>query len=110
MCPTLSPVRPASRGTSPRQLPVRANEMAVIAVGDALEIVLVFRLRLPEVACRRNFGNDALRPEAGRVDIGYCFFGRATLLVARVEDVGTVARAAVVALTVSRRRDRKRVG
>src|SRR3546814_9704830 len=92
MCPTLSPVRPASRSTSPRQLPVRANEMAVVAVGDALEIVLVFRLRLPEVACRRNFGNDALRPEAGRVDIGYRFFGRATLVVTRVGDRGTVAR------------------
>src|SRR3546814_770927 len=78
--------------------------MAVIAVGDALEIVLVFRLRLPKVSCRRNFRNDALRPQAGRIDIGYRFFGRATLLVTRVEDRGTVARAAVVALTVQRRR------
>src|SRR3546814_4160070 len=45
-----------------------------------------------------------LRPQAGRSDIGYRFFGRATLLVTCVEDRGTVAHAAVVALAVQCRR------
>ena len=64
----------------------------------------MLRFRFPEIAGRRNFRNDAPRPQAGRIDIGYCLFGRATLLVIRVEDRGTVARAAVVALAVRRRR------
>ena len=64
----------------------------------------MLRFRFPEIAGRRNFRNDAPRPQAGRVDIGYCFFDRATLLVTRVEDRGVVARAAVVALAVRRRR------
>ena len=62
----------------------------------------MLRFRFPEIAGRRNFRNDAPRPQAGRIDIGYCLFGRATLLVTRVEDRGTVARAAVVALAVRR--------
>src|SRR4029450_6684141 len=89
---------------SPWQLPVRANEVAGVTTWDALQIVLMLRFRFPEIAGRRNFRNDTSRPQAGRIDIGYCFFGRATLLVTRVEDRGTVARAAVVALAVRRRR------
>ena len=63
----------------------------------------MLRFRFPEIAGRRNFRNDAPRPQAGRIDIGYCLFRRTTLLVTRVEDCGTVARAAVVALAVQRR-------
>src|ERR1700752_4801209 len=82
--------------------PVRANEMAGVTIRDALKIILMLRFRFPELAGRRHFRHDAPRPQARRIDIGYRVFGRATLLVTRVEDCGTVARAAVVALAVRR--------
>src|SRR4029453_33959 len=64
----------------------------------------MLRFPFPESAGRRNFRHDGPRPQARRIEVGYCLFGRSTLLVARVEHRGTVARAAVVALAVPRRR------
>lgn len=67
-------------------------------------MILMRRLRFPEIAGRRNFRNDAPRKQAGRIDVRYCLFGRPTLRVTRVEDRRTVASAKVVPLTVEGRR------
>src|SRR4051812_7000882 len=40
-----------------RQLPIRANEVAGIAVGIALQVILVLRFRLPERADRGHLGH-----------------------------------------------------
>ena len=47
-----------------RQPPMRSNEMAGIAVGNSLEIVLMLGLGFPEVAGWNDFGNDLGRPKA----------------------------------------------
>jgi hypothetical protein len=38
------------RSVSPRQLPVRANEMAGVTIRDALKIILMLRFGFPELA------------------------------------------------------------
>src|SRR5690606_21265638 len=70
----------------------------------ALQIILVLRLRLPEVTGRGDLGRDPAGPDAGRLDIGDGIARDALLLWRGVEDAGTIARAAVVALAVQRRR------
>src|SRR4051812_40335148 len=44
-----------------RQLPAGANKVAGVAGRIALEVVLMLRLRLPEVARRREFRDDLAR-------------------------------------------------
>src|SRR6188472_2868408 len=84
-----------------RQLPARPDEMARIAVRDALEIILVFRLRFPERARRSHLRHHAPRPQPGSVDVGDGVLGDSSLLVAGREDGGTVAGAHVVALAIA---------
>src|SRR3954453_12293168 len=87
-----------------RQLPVRPREVAVVAVGGALEVVLMFGLGLPEGAGGADRGHHLARPDARGVDVGDRVLGDPALLVARIEDLGAVGRAHVVALTVLGRR------
>ena len=47
-----------------RQSPVGPDEMAGVAVGITLEIILMLGFGLPEVACRNDFRNDLARPQA----------------------------------------------
>ena len=47
-----------------RQSPVGPDEMAGVAVGISLEIILMLGFGLPEVACRNDFRNDLARPQA----------------------------------------------
>ena len=47
-----------------RQSPVGPDEMAGVAVGISLEIVLMLGFGLPEVACRNDFRNHLARPQA----------------------------------------------
>jgi len=47
-----------------RQSPVGPDEMAGVAVGILLEIILMLGFGLPEVACRNDFRNDLARPQA----------------------------------------------
>jgi hypothetical protein len=47
-----------------RQSPVGPDEMAGVAVGIPLEVILMLGFGLPEVACRNDFGNDLARPQA----------------------------------------------
>src|SRR5699024_795164 len=53
-----------------RQSPAGSHEMAVVARGIALQIVLVLGLGLPERAGRRDLGGDLVGPQAGGVDVG----------------------------------------
>jgi len=85
-----------------RQLPPRTDKMAGIAVGDALKVILVFRLRFPERTCGRYLRHHTSRPQPRSVDVGDRVFGDALLLVAGREDRGTVAGPGVVALAVAR--------
>ena len=71
--------------------------MAGISVRSALEVVLVFRLGLPEVAGGLYFGHHLARPQAGGIDIGDRVFGDVLLLVVFIEDRRAIAGAAVVA-------------
>src|SRR4051794_16640224 len=80
-----------SRVASARQLPVGADKVAGVAPGNAIEIILVLRLRLPEVARWGEFRDHLAGPEAGCVHIGNRVFGNLPLLVRDVEDRGTVA-------------------
>src|SRR6476620_12376270 len=76
----------------PRKLPIRPREMAGVAVGVVLQIVLVLRLRLPERALRNNLGDNLPRPEAGGLDVGDRVLRNPLLPVAGVEDRPTIAR------------------
>jgi hypothetical protein len=71
---------------TPRQFPFRPNEVAGVAGGVVLEIVLMFGLGFPEITRRRQFGHDLARPQTGRIDIGNGVFGNFLLRVAGVED------------------------
>ena len=46
-----------------RQSPVGPDEMAGVAIGISLEIILMLRLGLPEVACRNDLRNNLARPQ-----------------------------------------------
>src|SRR6185369_1280765 len=87
-----------------RQAPVRPNVVAGVAVRIFLQVVLVLRLGLPERSRGSDLGDDLARPEARRLDVGDRVLGDLLLLVAREVDRRAVARAAVVALAVLRRR------
>src|SRR6266403_852256 len=86
------------------QLPPRSDEMACVSVWDALQVILVFRLRFPEGSRRGHFGHHSSGPQARRVDIGDGVLGDAPLLIAGREDGRVVADAHVVALAIARRR------
>ena len=47
-----------------RQSPMGPDEMAGVAAGISLEIILMLAFGLPEVACRHDFGHDLARPQA----------------------------------------------
>jgi hypothetical protein len=78
--------------------------MAGVAVGNALEIILMLGLGLPEVACSNHFGHDLPRPQAGRIDVLDCVFGDPLLRIAREKDRRSIPGADVVALAIARAR------
>ena len=82
----------------------RPREVAGVAVRVALEVVLVLGLGLPEGDGLADLGHDLAGPQARGVDVGDRVLGDPALLVARVEDLGAVAGADVVALAVLGRR------
>src|SRR5918999_1326777 len=101
----LSPARfGLSGGLAVWQLPARPREVAVVAVRVVLEVVLVLGLGLPEGDSLAELGHHLAGPQAGGVDVGDRVLGDPALLVARVEDLGAVAGADVVALAVLGRR------
>src|SRR6478672_7871528 len=93
----------ADRVGAVRELPVRPDEVARVAVGVLLEVVLVLGFGFPEGPRRGDLGDDLAGPDAGGVDVLDRVFGDRALLVVRVEDRRPVAGADVVALAVHRR-------
>src|SRR6478735_1300724 len=83
------------------QHPTGPHEVAGVAVGDLLQVVLVLLLGLPEVTRGLHLGDDLAGPQARRVDVGDGVLGDGLLLVAGVEDRRAVAAAHVVALPVA---------
>src|SRR3954467_14552190 len=86
------------------QLPARAREVAGVPVRVVLEVVLVLGLGLPEGDGLADLGHRFPGPQARGVDVGDRVLGDLALLVARIEDLGAVAGADVVALAILRRR------
>ena len=84
-----------------RQLPAWPDEVAGVAVGVVLQVVLVLGLGLPERPGRRHLGDDLARPQPGGVHVRDRVLGDALLLVAGVEDRRAVAGPDVVALPVA---------
>src|SRR5215216_6005535 len=82
------------------QLPVLPDEMTVVAIRNALEVVLMLRLGFPEIAGWSDFGDHLARPKPRSIDVGDRVFGNPLLFFAGVEDRRAVARADVVALAV----------
>jgi hypothetical protein len=88
----------------PGQNPIRADEVACVAVRVSLEVVLMLGLGFPEWSCRHYLGHDFSGPAPRGVDVGDCLLGDATLLLIEVEDRRAIARPEVVALAVHGRR------
>ena len=74
--------------------------MAGVAIGQALQIILVLRLGLPEIAGGCHPGDHLAGPQTGRVDVGDGVFGDPPLLIGRGEDRRTVGGTEVIALTI----------
>src|ERR1700740_1404998 len=88
-------------GLAARQLPARPDEVTGISVRVPLEIILMLRLGLPEIADRRQFGHHLAWPQARRFDVGDGVARDLLLLGAGVENRRPVAGADVVALAVA---------
>src|SRR5712671_718661 len=86
-----------------RQRPVRPDEVAGVAVGVFLQIILMLGLGLPERSGGSHLGDHLARPKPGGIDVGDGVLRDPLLLVAGIEDRRAVAGAAVVALAVARR-------
>src|SRR6478735_2380029 len=101
----LLPISPWSErpsGVPLRQLPVGSREVARVAVGIALEVVLMLGLGLPERTGGGHLGDHRAGPDARGVDVGDGVLGDLLLLVVEVEDGRAVAQTDVVALPVLR--------
>src|SRR4051812_10247101 len=98
--PYFPPKVGSGRSLAVWQLPARAREVAGVPVGVPLEVVLVLGLGLPEGDGLADLGDDLAGPQAAGVDVGDRVLGDLALLGARVEDLGAVAGAEVVALAV----------
>ena len=84
-----------------RKSPPWSDELTRIAAGILQQIVLVLGFGLPEVTRRYDFGDDFARPQTGFVNISDRIFGNLALLVRRIENRRSIARADVVALAVA---------
>src|SRR5262249_30575957 len=71
-----------------RQLPPWSDVVAGVAVGVALQVVLVLGFGFPERSGRGDFGDHLAGPQARSVHVGDGVFGDLLLLVAGVEDGG----------------------
>src|SRR6202012_721604 len=74
--------------------------MAGVAIRNSLQVVLMFRFRFPEIACRSDLGHDLSRPEAGCVDVRDPVLGNLFLLIGGVKNWGAIAQAAIISLPV----------
>src|SRR5664279_3728614 len=76
--------------------------MAGIAIGKSLEVILMLRLGVPEVAGWKDLGNDLGGPKTCSIDVGNRIFGNPPLLVAGIENCRSIAGPDVVALAIAR--------
>ena len=76
--------------------------MAGVAVGIALQVILVLRLRLPEVPHRLDLGHGLARPQARSVYVCDGILGYPFLLIVDEVDRRPIGAADVVALSISR--------
>ena len=83
-----------------RQYPVRARVVAGVAAGETFQIILMFRLGLPEVANRREFGGYFSRPQIRGIDVGNRVERRLLLGVINVINRRTIRRASIITLPV----------
>ena len=60
--------------------------MARVTARALLEIVLVLRLRFPEIADRLDFGDDFAVPQSGGVDVGDRLLSDPFLLLVDIVD------------------------
>jgi hypothetical protein len=91
-------------GGSAGQFPARTDEVTGVAIGIALQVVLVLGFRLPEFTSGSDFRYNPARPKARSVDVGDRVLCEATLLIVGVEDRRAVAHAYIVTLTIAGRR------
>ena len=89
---------------SAEQFPARTDEMTRVAIGIALQVVLVLGFRLPEVTSGSDFCHNPARPKARSIDVGDRVLREATLLIDGVEDRRAVAHSYIVTLTIAGRR------
>jgi hypothetical protein len=75
-----------------------------IAARTLLQIVLVLRLGLPEIAGRLHLGDHFSIPKPGRIHIGDRLLGDVLLLHPEVIDGRPVGETTIIALAVLRRR------
>src|SRR4051794_30393223 len=75
-----------------RQLPVRPREVARVAVGVPLQVVLVLGFRFPERPGCDDLGDDLAGPESGGFDVGDRVLRDSLLLIIGVEDRRAIAR------------------
>src|SRR5204862_7329987 len=87
-----------------RKPPVGPDKVAGVAVWITFQVILMLRLRLPEVTCRGKFRHHLPRPEPRSVHVRDRFLGHSPLFITGVEDGRTVARANVITLTIERGR------
>ena len=74
--------------------------MAGVSVGNALQIVLMFRFGLPEIPRRHKLRYGLARPKCRGVDISDGLLSNPLLFFAGVEDCGAITVAEIVSLPV----------
>src|SRR5580698_3177261 len=85
------------------QCPIWPDEMASVAIGIFLQIVLMLRLSFPEWTHRLNLGNDLARPDSRRIDVSDRLFSDSLLFWRRIENSGSIAGTGIIALPIHRR-------
>jgi hypothetical protein len=81
--------------------PARSDEVAGVSVRNALQVVLMLRLRLPEFSRRHNFRYCFTGPQSRGIDVSNGFFSNALLLVAGIENCGAITVAKIISLAIS---------
>src|SRR5690348_8791258 len=84
-----------------RKSPVRPNKVAGIAIRDALEVILMLGLGLPERTCWYDLCHDGPRPYFRGVHISNGLFCGHLLFGSGIEDRAAIAGPEIVALTIA---------
>src|SRR5580704_12214368 len=85
-----------------RKGPIGSDVVAGIAVRNAFEIILMFRLSFPEFSRGPNFGHYLSGPKSRSINVRDRFLRNPFLCFGCVENGGAVARSGVISLAVLR--------